>query len=102
MQQSFFAGHLIGWILTAVLALLTVAAAQPFQTMACLSGIAGNMLIGQIDWAVAMSSVLLQAAGIWLGVCFARRMGTDALKRAIATLCIMTGIMMMARGAGFF
>ena len=26
MQQSFFAGHLIGWILTAVLALLTVAA----------------------------------------------------------------------------
>lgn len=82
--------------------LLTVAAAQPFQTAACLSGIAGNMAIGQIDWTVAMSSVLLQAAGIWLGVCFARRMGTGALKRAIAALCIMTGVMMMARGAGLF
>lgn len=82
--------------------LLTVAAAQPFQTMACLSGIAGNMVIGQIDWAVALNSVLLQAAGIWLGVWFARRMGTGALKRAIATLCVITGIMMMARGAGLF
>lgn len=78
--------------------LATVAAAQPFQTAACFSGTIGNIALGHINWTVAMSSVLLQAVGVWMGVRFARTMDTAMLKRAIAVMCVFTGVFMLVRG----
>jgi uncharacterized membrane protein YfcA len=75
----------------------TVAAAQPFQTFACLSGSIGNILIDQIDWYIAITSVFLQGVGVWAGIRVARRMDTSLLKKAIACLCVFTGICMMLR-----
>ena len=75
----------------------TVAAAQPFQTFACLSGSIGNILIDQIDWYIAVTSVFLQGMGVWAGIRVARRMDTSLLKKAIACLCVFTGVLMMLR-----
>ena len=74
-----------------------VAAAQPFQAFACLSGSIGNILIDQIDWYIAITSVFLQGVGVWAGIRFARRMDTSLLKKAIAFLCVFTGVCMMLR-----
>ncbi len=64
--------------------LAAVAAAQPFQMFACLSGTVGNAILDMIDWKVAMISVVLQGAGLWLGVWAARFLDTAMLKKCIA------------------
>ena len=75
----------------------TVAAAQPFQMFACFSGSVGNMILDQIDWPVALFSVLLQSAGVWAGIRAARSMNTALLKTSIAFLCVFTGVFMLFR-----
>jgi len=75
----------------------TVAAAQPFQMAACFSGSIGNIILGQIDWFIAITSVFLQSLGVWAGVCAARRMPTARLKKSIAFLCVFTGVLMLFR-----
>ena len=77
--------------------LATVAAAQPFQMAACFSGSIGNIILGQIDWIIAITSVFLQSLGVWAGVYAARRMPTARLKKAIAFLCVFTGVLMLLR-----
>jgi uncharacterized membrane protein YfcA len=77
--------------------LATVAAAQPFQMAACFSGSIGNIILGQIDWTITITSVFLQSIGVWAGVCAARRMPTNWLKKAIAFLCVFTGVFMLFR-----
>lgn len=77
--------------------LATVAAAQPFQLFACFSGTVGNMILDQIDWPLALLSVVLQSAGVWAGIHVARRMDTSRLKMLIALLCVFTGVMMLFR-----
>lgn len=77
--------------------LATVAAAQPFQMFACLSGSVGNIIIDQINWPIALSSVFLQSAGVWAGIRAASRMNTAMLKKAIAFLCVFTGVFMLLR-----
>ena len=75
----------------------TVAAAQPFQMFACLSGSVGNIVLDQIDWQVALLSVFLQSVGVWAGIRAARSMNTAFLKKAIAFLCVFTGVFMLLR-----
>ena len=75
----------------------TVAAAQPFQMFACLSGSVGNIIIDQINWQVARLSVVLQSAGVWAGIRAAAHMNTGLLKKAIAFLCVFTGVFMLLR-----
>lgn len=77
--------------------LATVAAAQPFQLVACFSGTIGNIVLDQINWSLALLSVMLQSIGVWAGICVARRMDTSRLKIALAFLCIFTGVMMLFR-----
>ncbi|MCH5277571.1 MAG: sulfite exporter TauE/SafE family protein [Desulfovibrionaceae bacterium] len=77
--------------------LTTVAAAQPFQLVACFSGTVGNIILDQINWQLALFSVAIQSAGLWTGVCLARRVDTSWLKVAISFLCVFTGIMMLFR-----
>ena len=75
----------------------TVAAAQPFQMFACLSGSVGNIIIDQINWQVALFSVVLQSVGVWAGIRAARGMNTALLRKAIAFLCVFTGVFMLLR-----
>ena len=75
----------------------TVAAAQPFQMFACLSGSVGNIIIDQINWQVALFSVVLQSVGVWAGIRAARGMNTALLRKAIAFLCVFTGVVMLLR-----
>ena len=79
-----------------------VAAAQPFQMFACLSGSAGNIILDMIDWKVAMLSVVLQGIGVWLGIWAAGFLDTSMLKKCIAAMCIGTGAMMLLRQSGLF
>lgn len=75
----------------------TVAAAQPFQMFACFSGSVGNIIIDQINWPVALFSVLLQSLGVWAGIRASGYMNTAMLKKCIACLCVATGIIMLLR-----
>jgi len=77
--------------------LATVAAAQPFQMVACFSGSIGNIILDQIDWKVALLSVILQSVGVWAGVRAAGKMNTLFLKKSIAFLCMFTGVFMLLR-----
>lgn len=75
--------------------LAAVAAAQPFQTIACISGSVGNVILDQIIWSMAIISAVLQSAGFFVGAWLAKRMDTSNLKKSIAFICILTGCYMI-------
>lgn len=77
--------------------LLSVAAALPLQLACCFSGSLGNLFLGQIDWPLAMLTVVLQMFGFWTGLKAAQHMNTVFLRNSVSLLCIGTGVFMLYR-----
>ena len=75
--------------------LAAVAAAQPFQAIACISGSVGNAMLDQIIWPVAIISAALQCMSFWAGASLAKRMDTSKLKTCISLISILTGFYML-------
>lgn len=79
--------------------LLAVAVAQPFQVVAAVSGSVGNVILGSVDYGLALVAGVTQIIGIAIGIRMANRLNTERLKRLIALMCIGTGLYLLARGA---
>ena len=79
--------------------LLAVAVAQPFQVVAAVSGSVGNVILGSVDYGLALAATVTQIIGIAAGIRMASRLNTERLKRLIALMCIGTGLYLLARGA---
>lgn len=77
--------------------LLAVAVAQPFQVIAAVSGSVGNVLLGAVDYGLALAAAVTQVIGIAAGIHMASRLNTDRLKKLIALMCIGTGLYLLLR-----
>lgn len=82
-------------VIMGVSPLAAVAAAQPFQAIACISGSVGNALLDLIVWPVAIISAVLQCMSLWAGASLAKRMDTSKLKKCISLISILTGFYML-------
>lgn len=74
---------------------LSIAAALPLQLACCFSGSLGNLFLGQIDWPLALLTVVIQTAGFYAGLKAAGHTDASFLRKSVAFLCIGTGILML-------
>lgn len=76
----------------------SIAAGQAFATGAALSGTAGNLLYGNIDWGVMALITVAQMVGTVAGVRLACRVPAAVLRRAVAIVCILIGLFLLWQG----
>lgn len=77
--------------------LAVVGTSQVLQIVAALAGTLGNLQYGSIDFAFAAWITLFELAGVAAGVRIAHAASVTALRRAAAGLCLLTGLLMLAR-----
>ena len=77
--------------------LTAIGASQVLMIVAALFGTLGNLQYGSIDFALAAWITLFQLAGAAAGARAAHAASIAALRRLAAGLCILTGLMMLAR-----
>lgn len=76
----------------------SIAAGQSFSVGAALSGTAGNLLYGSIDWGVMVLITLAQMCGTVAGVRLACRVPAVVLRRAVAVVCLLIGFFLLWQG----
>jgi uncharacterized membrane protein YfcA len=77
--------------------LATVGASQVVQILAAVSGSAGNLFHGAIDFRLAAILIVLELAGVCLGVYVAHAINAASLMRGVGVLCIAVGVGLMIR-----
>ena len=77
--------------------LTTIGASQVVQILAAVSGTAGNMVHGSIDFGLAAWVTVFEIAGVCLGVKLAHAVDARSLRRAVGALCVMVGAGLFAR-----
>jgi uncharacterized protein len=82
-------------------ALASIGASQVIQIIAALSGTLGNLQYGTINFRIAAAVTLLEIAGVFFGARIVHAVNAESLKRAVAILCIVTGIFLAARILGW-
>lgn len=78
-------------------ALSAVGTSQVIQIVAATSGSLAHVRYGAIDFRVAAIVTLVEIAGVYVGTRIAHAVNADALKRIVAAVCIVAGIVLMAR-----
>ncbi|TSA17807.1 MAG: sulfite exporter TauE/SafE family protein [Betaproteobacteria bacterium] len=77
--------------------LAAIGASQVLQIFAALSGTLGNLQFGAIDFTLAGWITLFELAGAVAGVRTAHSVSVTVLRRTAAGLCVLTGLLMLAR-----
>lgn len=77
--------------------LAVIGASQVLAIVAAASGTFGHLRYGSIDFPLAGWMTLFELAGVVAGVFAAHGLGVVALRRAAAGLCVLTGMIMLAR-----
>ena len=78
-------------------ALLAVAAARPVQVVLTLSGSLANLMVGSVDFKMALFMCALLMSGVTVGTYCLRFFKPDFLRKVVSLLCIGTGIFMLVR-----
>jgi uncharacterized membrane protein YfcA len=82
-------------------ALATIGTSQVIQIIAALSGTAGNLRFGTVNFGIAVPVTLIEIAGVYLGARVAHAVDTGTLKRFVAVLCIAVGAFLVVRTTGW-
>ena len=77
--------------------LASIGTSQVLQIVVALSGTAGNLQFGSLDFRIAAWVSAFSLAGVWLGASAAHAVSVGALRRMAAGLCIAVGLFMAAR-----
>jgi uncharacterized membrane protein YfcA len=77
--------------------LATIGASQVLQIVAALFGTLGNLQFGAVNFFVAAWITLFELMGVLLGVRAAHAASVTVLRRTAAGLCVLTGLLMLAR-----
>jgi len=77
--------------------LAAIGASQVLMIVAALFGTLGNLRYGSIDFALAAWITLFQLAGATAGARAAHAASIAVLRRLAAGLCVLTGLLMLAR-----
>ncbi|MBA2721680.1 MAG: sulfite exporter TauE/SafE family protein [Methylibium sp.] len=77
--------------------LATVGASQVVQILAAVSGSAGNLFHGQIDFRLAGILTVFEIIGVCLGVYLAHAVNARFLRRGVGVLCVAVGAGLLIR-----
>lgn len=77
--------------------LATVGASQVVQILAAVSGSAGNLLHGTIDFRLAAILTGFEVVGVFIGVYVAHAVNATSLRRGVGLLCLAVGAGLMIR-----
>jgi uncharacterized membrane protein YfcA len=77
--------------------LVAIGASQVLQIVASVFGTMGNLRYGSIHFRLAGEVMLLEVAGMFVGFRVAHLASVTLLRRTAAVLCVMTGLVMLAR-----
>ena len=77
--------------------LISIAAGQAFAVGSALSGTAGNLLYGKIDWYIMAWITVVQMSGTVLGVRLACRVPTQVLRMTVAVTCIVIALLLLGQ-----
>jgi uncharacterized membrane protein YfcA len=77
--------------------LAVIGASQVLQIVAALFGTLGNLKFGAVDFFVAAWITLFELMGVLLGARAAHAASVTVLRRTAAGLCVLTGLLMLAR-----
>ena len=78
--------------------LATIGASQVVQILAAVSGSAGNLFHGAIDFKLAAILTAFEVAGVCVGVYVAHAVNAKVLRRGAGLLCIAVGAGLLFRG----
>lgn len=78
-------------------ALVAIGASQVIQILAAVSGSAGHLAHGHIDFQLAAGLIVFEVAGVWIGVRLAHAVDARLLRRAVGMLCIAVGAGLVLR-----
>lgn len=81
-------------------ALVSIGASQVIQILAAASGTLGNLRYGAINFGVAAMIIVFEVIGVLIGVRIAHALNADVLRRFVALLCIVVGMILMPRALG--
>lgn len=81
--------------------LTTIGASQVIQILAALSGTAGNLQYGSIDFQLAAILTCFEVVGVQLGVRIVHAINAQSLRSAVGLLCVLVGAGLMMRALGF-
>lgn len=77
--------------------LTVVAACFVFSLLTSITGTYGNAVNLDMDWTLVGVMTATQLAGTWAGVRLALRLPMASLKRAIAMLCLVSGVLVVVK-----
>lgn len=77
--------------------LTVVAACFVFSLLTSVTGTYGNAVNLNLDWPLVGVMTATQLAGTWAGVRLALRLPMGSLKRAIAVLCLVSGVIVVVK-----
>ena len=77
--------------------LVTIGASQVVQILAAVSGSAGNLLLGSIDFGLAAMLTIFEVVGVCIGVYVAHAVDAKSLRRGVGVLCIAVGVGLLLR-----
>lgn len=80
--------------------LATIGASQVIQILAAVSGTAGNLRYGSINFQVAMVVILVEVIGVQLGVHIVHAINVQTLRSFVGMLCILVGVWLVMRVIG--
>ena len=78
--------------------LATIGASQVVQILAAVSGSAGNLFHGAIDFKLAAMLTVFEVAGVCIGVYVAHAVNAKVLRRGAGLLCVVVGTGLLVRG----
>jgi uncharacterized membrane protein YfcA len=82
-------------------ALTAIGTSQVIQIVAAASGTLANIQYGAIDFGVAATVTSLEIAGVLLGARIAHAVNAKLLRKFVALLCIVVGLVLLGRELGW-
>ena len=80
--------------------LTSIATSQVIQIAAAVSGTIGNMANGAIDFGVAAWVTVMELVGVMIGVRIAHAAASHQLRRSVAIMCLVVGVVLLFRHSG--
>mgnify|MGYP002712919292 CR=1 FL=1 len=81
--------------------LSTIGASQVVQILAAVSGTAGNLRFGSINYELAVMCTIFEVVGVVMGVRIVHAMNAQILRSCVGVLCILVGAGLMIRTLEF-
>lgn len=82
--------------------LATIGASQVIQILAGISGTAGNMQYGSINFELVTILTIFEVIGVLVGVRIVHAVNAQSLRRYVGVVCILAGTGLMMRALGLF